>query len=65
MIHQLGNLKFLLSFLTDKQPIEVAVTVPRLAAVSLLEVFKDLLPEYQIKNVEDVGVKRKFKQFNL
>jgi Nucleolar complex-associated protein len=58
-------LKFLLSFLTDKQPIEVAVTVPRLAAVSLLEVFKDLLPEYQIKNVEDVGVKRKFKEVNF
>ncbi|XP_059486396.1 nucleolar complex protein 3 homolog [Neocloeon triangulifer] len=56
---KIGNLKHLLAFLREPQPTEVAVTVPRLAAFSLLEVFKDLLPEYQIKNVAEPGIKLK------
>ncbi|XP_065336013.1 nucleolar complex protein 3-like isoform X2 [Cloeon dipterum] len=64
-VNKLGNLKHLLSFLKDKQPTEVALTAPRLAAISLMEVFKDLLPEYQIKNVEEPNVKLKKETLKL
>ncbi|KAF4518450.1 hypothetical protein B566_EDAN002105, partial [Ephemera danica] len=46
----IGNLKKLLALISEPQPSEVALTVPRLAAVSLLEVFRDLLPEYPVRH---------------
>jgi nucleolar complex protein 3 len=60
----MGNFKHLLAMLSDTQPAEVRLTVPRLAAVSLLEVFKDILPEYQIKHVEEDGIQCKICSIN-
>nr|CAD7256867.1 unnamed protein product [Timema shepardi] len=53
-----GNLKTLLNMLGEKNP-EVWITVRKLAAVSLLEVFKDILPSYHIKEIAQPGVKFK------
>lgn len=39
---------------------EVCITAQKLVLVSLLEVFKDLLPDYQIKHQNDQKVKRRF-----
>lgn len=50
--------------LEEKTP-EVHITVKKLAAVSLLEVFKDLLPAYQIKHQETTEVKCKFSVYIL
>lgn len=55
---QIGNFKPLLDLLTDVDP-EVCITVKKLALVSLLEIFKDLLPEYQIRLHDDSKVKCK------
>lgn len=38
---------------------EVCVTVKKLTLVSILEVFKDLLPEYEIKHHNNANVKCK------
>lgn len=55
---RVSNLKSLVDIMNQYIP-EVHITIKKLAAVSLLEVFKDLLPSYQIKpNIND-GVKRK------
>ncbi|GLG95825.1 Nucleolar complex protein 3 homolog [Gryllus bimaculatus] len=48
------NFKFLLEILNTEDS-EVQLTVQKLAAVSLMEVFKDLLPSYQIKHQEKKG----------
>nr|CAD7588236.1 unnamed protein product [Timema genevievae] len=55
---EVGNLKTLLDMLGEKNP-EVWITVRKLAAVSLLEVFKDILPSYHIKEIAQPGVKFK------
>nr|CAD7409092.1 unnamed protein product [Timema poppensis] len=55
---EVGNLKTLLNMLGEKNP-EVWITVRKLAAVSLLEVFKDILPSYHIKEIAQPGVKFK------
>ncbi|XP_063231690.1 nucleolar complex protein 3 homolog [Bacillus rossius redtenbacheri] len=55
---KIKNLKILLEMMDEKMP-EVRLTVRKLAAVSLLEVFKDLLPAYQIKHHEQEGVRLK------
>lgn len=53
-----GNFKVLLELMEEKNP-EVFVTVRKLATVSLLEVFKDLLPSYHITQVKQDGVRLK------
>jgi len=45
-------LKELRSFLGDVDP-NVPVTVRKLAALSLMEVFKDVVPEYRIRVATD------------
>ncbi|XP_046385482.1 nucleolar complex protein 3 homolog [Ischnura elegans] len=45
------NFKYLLGMMDEKNP-EVEITVKKLASVSVLEVFKDILPSYQIKQFE-------------
>ncbi|XP_018357604.1 PREDICTED: nucleolar complex protein 3 homolog [Trachymyrmex cornetzi] len=43
----------------DKQTSEVYITIRKLAMVSLLEVFKDLLPSYSVQEIAQEGVKLK------
>lgn len=52
------NLKTLLTLMDDQTP-EVYFTVRKLVIVSLVEIFKDILPDYEIKNVKPEGVKLK------
>lgn len=51
-----GNFKILLDMM-DERASEVYITVRKLAMVSLLEVFKDLLPSYNLLQVSQEGVK--------
>lgn len=50
-----ANFKILLEMMDER--CEVYITVKKLAMVSLLEVFKDLLPSYNILQVSQDGVK--------
>ncbi|KMQ95945.1 nucleolar complex protein 3-like protein [Lasius niger] len=50
-----GNFKILLDMM-DERASEVHVTVRKLAMVSLLEVFKDLLPSYSLLQTSQEGV---------
>jgi nucleolar complex protein 3 len=50
------NLRTLIQLMDDNAP-EVYFTVRKLATVSLLEVFKDVLPSYEIKKIDSEGVK--------
>lgn len=52
-----GNFKILLDMM-DERASEVHVTVRKLAMVSLLEVFKDLLPSYSLLQTSQEGVMR-------
>lgn len=52
------NLRTLLS-LMDDETAQLYVSVKKLILVSLLEIFKDILPSYEIKNVSTEGVKLK------
>ncbi|KAG9428257.1 nucleolar complex protein 3 [Apis mellifera carnica] len=52
------NFKALLELMEETNP-EVYITVRKLATVSLMEVFKDLLPSYQILQIPQEGVKLK------
>ncbi|XP_029045935.2 LOW QUALITY PROTEIN: nucleolar complex protein 3 homolog [Osmia bicornis bicornis] len=52
------NFKVLLEFMEETDP-EVYISVRKLATVSLLEVFKDLLPSYHILQLQQEGVKLK------
>ncbi|XP_053977082.1 nucleolar complex protein 3 homolog isoform X1 [Hylaeus volcanicus] len=52
------NFKALLDLMEETNP-EVYITVRKLATVSLLEVFKDLLPSYHILQIQQEGVKFK------
>ncbi|XP_076631278.1 nucleolar complex protein 3 isoform X1 [Colletes latitarsis] len=52
------NFKALLELMEETNP-EVYVTVRKLATVSLLEVFKDLLPAYHILQIQQEGVRFK------
>lgn len=54
-----GNLKILLDMMDEKTS-EVYITIRKLAMVSLLEVFKDLLPSYSILQISQEGVKRMY-----
>lgn len=51
-----GNFKILLDMI-DERASEVYITIRKLAMVSLLEVFKDLLPSYNILQISQEGVK--------
>ncbi|KAF7271845.1 hypothetical protein GWI33_015322 [Rhynchophorus ferrugineus] len=55
---KIDNLKTLLKLMDEYIP-EIYVSVRKLVIVSLLEVFKDILPLYEIKNVLLDGVKVK------
>ncbi|XP_046749750.1 nucleolar complex protein 3 homolog [Diprion similis] len=59
-----GNLKVLLSLMEEDHP-EVYITVRKLAMVSLLEVFKDILPSYSIKQIPQDKVKLRKETLNL
>lgn len=52
------NFKGLIDLMDEGNP-EVYITVKKLATVSLLEVFKDLLPSYHILQIKQDGVKLK------
>ncbi|XP_043601179.1 nucleolar complex protein 3 homolog isoform X1 [Bombus pyrosoma] len=52
------NFKILLELMEETNP-EVYITVRKLATISLLEIFKDLLPSYQILQIQQEGVKLK------
>ncbi|KAL6256456.1 hypothetical protein P5V15_012569 [Pogonomyrmex californicus] len=53
-----GNFKILLDMM-DERSTKIYVTIRKLAMVSLLEVFKDLLPSYNIHQISQDGVKLK------
>lgn len=53
---KIGNLKLLLDMM-DEKSFEIYITVRKLAMVSLLEVFKDILPSYSIIQISQEGVK--------
>ncbi|XP_015590385.1 nucleolar complex protein 3 homolog isoform X2 [Cephus cinctus] len=59
-----GNFKVLLELMEESNP-EVYITVRKLATVSLLEVFKDLLPSYHITQFEQEGVRLKKETLQL
>lgn len=50
------NFRGLLELMEETNP-EVYITVRKLATVSLLEIFKDLLPSYTIFQLQQEGVK--------
>lgn len=50
------NLKTLLNIMDEETP-EVYLTIRKLVIVSMLEVFKDILPSYEIKHINSEGVK--------
>ncbi|XP_031842929.1 nucleolar complex protein 3 [Nomia melanderi] len=52
------NFKLLLEFMEESDP-EVYISVRKLATVSLLEVFKDILPSYHILQIQQEGIKLK------
>ncbi|XP_025160939.1 nucleolar complex protein 3 homolog [Harpegnathos saltator] len=54
----ISNFKMLLDFMDERNP-EIYITVRKLAMVSLLEIFKDLLPSYNILQISQEGVKLK------
>lgn len=54
-----GNFKILLDMM-DERASEVHITVRKLTMVSLLEVFKDLLPSYSLLQISQEGVKRTY-----
>jgi nucleolar complex protein 3 len=53
-----NNLKILLELMEGKVP-EIYVTIRKLSTASLLEIFKDLLPSYNIKTFYNNEVKCK------
>ncbi|KAG7190130.1 hypothetical protein KM043_006263 [Ampulex compressa] len=53
-----GNFKALLDLMEESNP-EVYITVRKLATVSLMEIFKDILPSYNILQIKPDGVKLK------
>lgn len=50
------NFRTLLKLMDEETP-EIYFTTQKLVIVSLLEVFKDILPEYEIKNIINDGIK--------
>ncbi|OXU22923.1 hypothetical protein TSAR_001141 [Trichomalopsis sarcophagae] len=56
--HKLSNLSLLLKYMDERNP-EVYITVTKLATASILEIFKDLLPSYNIWSFDKSEVKLK------
>lgn len=56
---KISNLRTLLGMLDEDIP-ELHYTVKKLIIMSLLEIFKDVLPSYEIKNIRQEAVKRKY-----
>lgn len=56
---KVSNLKILLDMIDEEIP-EIHYTVKKLVIMSLLEIFKDVLPSYEIKVIRQEGVKRKY-----
>ncbi|XP_032675303.1 nucleolar complex protein 3 homolog [Odontomachus brunneus] len=56
--NKIGNFKMLLDFMDERKP-EIYITVRKVTMLSLLEIFKDLLPLYNIKKVSEKEVKLK------
>jgi len=52
------NFNVLLKMMDEQT--EVYITIRKLAMVSLLEIFKDLLPSYNILQVSQKGIKRMY-----
>jgi len=50
------NFKKLLEMLDERTP-EIYITTRKMAMTSLLEIFKDLLPSYNIHTISQEGVK--------
>ncbi|CAG9821319.1 unnamed protein product [Phaedon cochleariae] len=55
---KITNLRSLLTIM-DEETEEIFITVRKLVVVSLCEVFKDILPSYEIKNIVGEGVRLK------
>lgn len=55
---KLFNFKKLLELLEDNTP-EIYISLKKIVIISLLEVFKDLLPSYKISPQDNPGVKCK------
>lgn len=53
------NLRTLLNLLDEEIP-EIHYSVKKLVIISLLEIFKDILPSYEIKSFSQEGVKCKY-----
>jgi len=51
-----ANFKILLEMLDERTP-GIYITVRKLVMISLMEVFKDLLPSYNIHTISQEGVK--------
>lgn len=60
---RMKNFAMLLEFMQEKNP-EVYITVRKLAAASLLEIFKDILPSYHIVQIKQDGIKRKYQNIS-
>ncbi|PNF17218.1 hypothetical protein B7P43_G05235 [Cryptotermes secundus] len=58
------NFKRLLDMMNEETP-ELRITVCKLVIVSLLEVFRDVVPSYQIKHQDNPGVKLKKETLQL
>lgn len=53
---KVSNLKTLLDMIDEEIP-EIHFTVKKLVIMSLLEIFKDVLPSYEIKHTHQDGIK--------
>lgn len=56
---KITNFKRLLELLDDNVP-EIYISLKKIVIISLLEVFKDLLPTYQIQPQDNAGVKSNY-----
>ncbi|XP_057319666.1 nucleolar complex protein 3 homolog [Microplitis mediator] len=61
---KINNFTILLDFMEEKTP-GIDITIKKLATVSLLEVFKDILPSYHLHQLKQEGVKHKKETFQL
>lgn len=53
---KVSNLRILLNMIDEDVP-EIHYTIKKLVLMSLLEIFKDVLPSYEIKHIHQDGVK--------
>lgn len=60
---QVGNIAHLLEIMEKREP-ELQITIKKLVTLTLLEVFKDILPGYQLKLNQYDGVKCMYSHIN-